>query len=161
MFRRDEFLNECIFLLDEFNRLIEIEERVPQNGLSEVVNPLSLERIGDPFRDEDGDHVRDNVFEFAGEFEHDDAEGDGHAGDACEEGGGADHGKDAGGDGREELADEAAEEGAGIESGDDDSRGYFAAESDNCEDEFDESAVDEVADIFWRGAGRFVAADPG
>ena len=92
--------------------------------------------------------MRDNVFEFAGEFEHDDAEGDGHARDAGEEGGGADHGEDAGGDGREELADEAAEEGAGIEGGDDDARGDFAAESDDCEDELDESAVDEVADVF-------------
>ena len=104
--------------------------------------------------------MRDDVFEFAGEFEHDDAEGDGHAGDAGEEGGGADHGEDAGGDGGEELADEAAEEGTGVEGGDDDARRDFAAEGDDCEDEFDEGAVDEVANVFWWGAGGFVAADP-
>lgn len=101
-----------------------------------------------------------DVFEFAGEFEHDDAEGDGHAGDAGEEGGGADHGEDAGGDGGEELADEAAEKGAGVEGGDDDARGDFAAEGDDCEDELDEGAVDEVTNVFWWGARGFVAADP-
>lgn len=44
--------------------------------------------------------MRDDVFEFASEFEHDDAEGDSHAGDASEEGSGADHGEDARGNGR-------------------------------------------------------------
>ena len=105
--------------------------------------------------------MRDNVFEFAGEFEHDDAEGDGHAGDTGEEGGGPDHGEDAGGDGGEKLADEAAEEGTGVEGGDDDAGGDFAAEGDDCEDQLDEGAVDEVANVFWWGAGGFVAADPG
>ena len=105
--------------------------------------------------------MRDDVFEFAGEFEHDDAEGDGHAGDAGEECSGADHGEDARGDGWQELADEAAEEGAGVEGGDDDARGDFAAERDDCEDELDEGAVYEVGNVFWRGASGFVAADPG
>ena len=105
--------------------------------------------------------MRDNVFEFAGKFEHNDAEGDGHAGDAGEEGGGADHGEDAGGNGGEKLADEAAEEGAGVEGGDDDAGGDFAAEGDDCEDQLDECTVDEVANVFWWGAGGFVTADPG
>ena len=116
--------------------------------MSKVVDAFSFEGIGDPFRDEDGDHVRDDIFEFAGEFEHDNAEGDGHAGDASEEGSGADHGEDARGNGRYKLANEAAEESAGIEGGDDDARRNFAAESDDCEDKLDESAVDEVADVF-------------
>ena len=129
--------------------------------MSEVVDAFSFEGVGDPFCDEDGDHVRDDVFEFAGKFKHDDAEGDGHAGDAGEEGSGADHGEDAGGDGWYELADEAAEEGAGVEGGDNDARGDFAAEGDDCEDELDEGTVDEVANVFWWGASGFVAADPG
>ena len=92
--------------------------------------------------------MRDDVFEFAGEFEHDDAEGDGHARDAGEEGSGADHCEDAGGDRRQELADEAAEEGAGVERRDNDARGDFAAEGDDCEDKLDEGAVDEIGNVF-------------
>ena len=92
--------------------------------------------------------MRDDVFEFACEFEHDDAEGDGHAGDAGEEGSGADHGEYAGGDRGCELAYEAAEEGAGIEGGNDDARGDLAAKSNDREDELNECAVDEVADVF-------------
>ena len=129
--------------------------------MSEVVNAFSFEGVGHPFGDEDGNHVRDNVFELAGEFEHDDAEGDGHAGDAGKERSGADHGEDAGGDGGEKLADEAAEEGACVEGGDDDAGGDFAAEGDDCEDQLDECTVDEVANVFWWGAGGFVTADPG
>ena len=105
--------------------------------------------------------MRDDVFEFAGEFEHDNTEGNGHAGDAGKKGSGADHGEDAGGDGGQELADEAAEEGAGVEGGDDDARGDFAAEGDGSEDELDEGAVDEVGNVFRGGAGGFVAANPG
>ena len=116
--------------------------------MSKVVDAFSFEGISAPFGDEDRDHVRDDVFEFAGEFEHDDAEGDGHAGDAGEEGSGADHGEYARGNGGQELSDEAAEESAGIEGGNDNARGDFAAESDDCENELDKSAVDEVANVF-------------
>ena len=59
------------------------------------------------------------------------------------------------------MADEAAKEGAGVEGGDDDARGDFATESNDCEDELDKSAVDEVGNVFWGGAGGLVAADPG
>ena len=59
------------------------------------------------------------------------------------------------------MADEAAEESAGIERRNDDARGDFAAESDDCENELDESTVDEVANVSRGGPGGFVAANPG
>ena len=45
------------------------------------------------------------------------------------------------------MADEAAEERAGVEGRDDDARGDFDAEGDDSQDEFGQRAVDEEADV--------------
>ena len=66
LFRGDEVLDEGVFLLDEFHGMIEIEEGVAEHRLSEVVDAFSFEGVGDPFCHEDGNHVWDDVFEFAG-----------------------------------------------------------------------------------------------
>lgn len=141
--------------------MIGVEEGVAEDGLREIVHPFVRDCVGDPLRDEDGDHVREDVFEFTRQFEHDDTQGDGHAGDTREEGGGADHGEDARGDGRDKLADEAAKESAGVEGRDDDARGDFGAEGYGGEEEFGEGAVDKIADVSWLGGERFLVADPG
>ena len=89
--------------------------------MREIVDPLGGDGVGDPFADHNGNHVREDVFQLACEFEHDDSEGDGHAADTREEGGCTHHGEDAGVDGVEHpLTDKATAKGTGVESGDDD-----------------------------------------
>ena len=101
--RRDQRLDEQVALAHDRERVVRVQERVAEDRLREVVDALGREGVGGPFgehdREHDRDHVRHDVLERAGELEHDDAEGERHARDASEEGGGADHGEDARGDG--------------------------------------------------------------
>ena len=103
----------------------------------------------------------DDVLEFTRQLEHDDAERDRHSGDSRKEGRGADHGEDAWRDTRDSLANEAAEESAGVEGRDDDSGGDFAAKGDGGENKFGEGAVDKPAEVFGPRILGFLMADPG
>ena len=130
--RRDQRFNEQVALAHDRERVVRVQEPVAEDRLREVVDTLGREGVGGPFGDHDRDHVRHDVSECAGKLEHDDAEGERHARDGEE--GSADHGEDAGGDGRDELAEEAAEERASVKRGDDNVRGDFAAGSDDSEE---------------------------
>ena len=66
MFRGDEDLDKGVFALDEGHGVVKVEEGVAEHGLREVVDAFFFEGVGDPFCNEDGDHVRDDVFQFAG-----------------------------------------------------------------------------------------------
>lgn len=103
----------------------------------------------------------DDIFHFAGQFQHDDAQGDFHAGYPGEERGRTDHGQYTWRDTRDDLADEAAEEGPGAESGDDDGRGNLAAKSDDGQNELGQRAVNEPADVLGLGGLILMLADPG
>ena len=105
--------------------------------------------------------MRDDVFEFACEFKHDDTERDGHTRDSSQEGSSANHGEDTRRDVGDPLADQAPKEGTSVKGRDDDSGGDFAAERYDCQHELHKGAVDEPANIHRWGTLGFILADPG
>ena len=132
-----------------------------EHALREVVDAVLAQGVGDPLGHQYRDHVREDVFQLARELEHDDAQRDCHSGDAGQEGCGADHGEDARGDGRDELPDQTAEEGAGVQGRDDDAGGDLGAEGDDGQDQLDRASECEPADIVPAGVGAsFVFAHP-
>lgn len=58
----------CPVRLDELEGVVIVEERMTQDALGKIVDSFAADRVGRPFRDEDGDHVGDDVFDFASEL---------------------------------------------------------------------------------------------
>ena len=74
--RRDQRFDEQVALAHDRERVVRVQERAAEDRLREAVNALGREGVGGPFGGHDRDHVRHDVFERAGELEHDDAEGE-------------------------------------------------------------------------------------
>ncbi|KAF7542479.1 hypothetical protein G7046_g10162 [Stylonectria norvegica] len=157
---------------------------VVEKGVFVELNPgfvdaVAREGVADPFGDHDGDHDGEHVVEGAGELEHDDDDGDGHASDAGEGGGGTDDGVSARGDagdvrlarGKDEEArvisdpdlhddaNSATGERADGHGREDDASGDLQAEGDGGEEEAQDGSEDQQHDGASRGGARLAQAD--
>ncbi|GER38952.1 BEL1-like homeodomain 6 [Striga asiatica] len=128
---------------------VRLHVRKPLHLDNLVVNAF-IETIGHGFRDQEDEHHEWEHEEVVGELEEDDAEGDGHAHGAAEEGGGAEEGEEArveAGDGAGEAAGEAAVGGAGEDDGDEEAGGDGNAVGEDAEGEDGEEEGEEGGDV--------------
>ena len=65
---RNDVVNERVLSPYKLSSMLEIQEWIAEDGLSEIIDAFLTRGICNPLCDEDGDHAWNHVFQFTGEL---------------------------------------------------------------------------------------------